>query len=54
MPWAAYLVAKSSARLDGATQVPRPFVTGSGWEAFYTAQHGDNVTYRLIRDHIGQ
>ena len=35
-------------------QVPRPFVPGSGWEAFYTAQHGDNVTYQLIADRIGQ
>jgi secreted PhoX family phosphatase len=29
-------------------KTPRPFVTGSGWKAFYTAQHGDNVTYELI------
>jgi hypothetical protein len=35
-------------------QIPRPFAAGSGWEAFYTAQHGDNVTYQLIADRIGQ
>jgi secreted PhoX family phosphatase len=29
-------------------KTPRPFVAGSGWKAFYTAQHGDNVTYELI------
>jgi len=29
-------------------KTPRPFVAGSAWRAFYTAQHGDNVTYELI------
>jgi hypothetical protein len=29
-------------------KTPRPFVAGSAWKAFYTAQHGDNVTYELI------
>lgn len=35
-------------------QIPRPFVRGSGCEAFYTAQHGNNVTYQLIADRISQ
>lgn len=34
--------------------IPRPWAAGSRWEAFYTAQHGDNVTYQLIRDRIGE
>ncbi|MDX6550497.1 MAG: hypothetical protein QOJ31_1181 [Gaiellales bacterium] len=41
---------------DGAASVsgilgvktPRPLVAGSAWRTFYTAQHGDNVTYELI------
>ncbi len=36
------------------TAIPQPFVKGSGWQAFYTAQHGDNVTYQLISDRLGQ
>jgi len=35
-------------------QIPRPFVPGSGWRAFYTAQHGDNVTYEIVRDRLGE
>lgn len=34
--------------------IPKPFVSGSRWEAFYTAQHGDNVTYQIIKDRIGE
>jgi len=34
--------------------VPRPFVSGSGWHAFYTAQHGDNVTYEIVRNRLGE
>jgi hypothetical protein len=30
-------------------QVPRAFTPGSPWRVFVTAQHGDNVTYELIR-----
>jgi hypothetical protein len=29
-------------------KTPRPLVAGSAWRTFYTAQHGDNVTYELI------
>jgi len=32
----------------------RPFVAGSGWHAFYTAQHGDNVTYEIVRNRLGE
>ncbi len=35
-------------------QIPRLFVPGSGWRAFYTAQHGDNVTYQIIRNRAGE
>jgi uncharacterized protein DUF839 len=27
--------------------VPHPFTSGSPWRVFFTAQHGDNVTYQL-------
>jgi Alkaline phosphatase PhoX len=27
---------------------PRPFAANSGWRAFWTQQHGDNVTWELI------
>jgi hypothetical protein len=29
------------------TKIPRPFK--NGWRVFYTQQHGDNVTYEIIR-----
>jgi secreted PhoX family phosphatase len=29
-------------------KTPGPLVAGSPWRGFYTAQHGDNVTYELI------
>ena len=32
-------------------KTPRPFIAGSPWRAFYTAQHGDNVTFELILHH---
>ncbi len=35
-------------------QTPRPFVGGSGWLAFYTAQHGDNVTNLIVRNRLGE
>ncbi|HET7477689.1 MAG TPA: alkaline phosphatase PhoX [Dermatophilaceae bacterium] len=31
-------------------QIPRPFQAGTGWRVFYTAQHGNNVTYEVVRD----
>jgi len=34
-------------------QIPRPFVTGAGWRAFYTAQHGENVTWEIIKNRFG-
>jgi hypothetical protein len=40
----------SAAGILGAT-TPQPFVAGSRWRAFYTVQHGDNVTYELILQH---
>lgn len=36
--------------LLGAKQ-PRPF--RDGWRVFYTQQHGDNVTYEIIRNRVG-
>jgi hypothetical protein len=27
--------------------VPHPFTNDSPWRVFFTAQHGDNVTYQL-------
>jgi len=30
-------------------KLPRPFK--DGWRVFYTQQHGDNVTYEIIRQH---
>ena len=30
-------------------KVPHAFEPGSPWRVFVTAQHGDNVTYELIR-----
>jgi hypothetical protein len=30
-------------------KVPQPFVSGSGWRAFYTQQHGENQTFELLR-----
>ncbi|MGI8681567.1 MAG: alkaline phosphatase PhoX [Mycobacteriales bacterium] len=35
-------------------QIPRPFVTGSDWRAFYTAQHGDNVTFEITKNRLGE
>lgn len=35
-------------------QPPQPFVRHSGWRAFYTAQHGDNVTYLIVRNPFKQ
>ena len=35
-------------------QIPQPFVNASGWRAFYTAQHGDNVTYVIVKNRLGQ
>jgi hypothetical protein len=32
---------------------PKLFQSSSGWRAFYTQQHGDNVTYELIRSNAG-
>ena len=28
-------------------KIPRPF--RDGWRVFYTQQHGDNVTYEIVR-----
>jgi hypothetical protein len=30
-------------------KIPRPFK--DGWRVFYTQQHGDNVTYEIVRQH---
>jgi hypothetical protein len=30
-------------------EIPEPFDPGGDWRAFYTQQHGDNVTYELLR-----
>jgi len=32
-------------------KIPRPFT--DGWRVFYTGQHGDNITYEIIRNHQG-
>jgi hypothetical protein len=39
----------SIAGLLGA-KVPHPWVTGSPWRVFFTAQHGDNDTWELIHN----
>ena len=31
------------------TRIPRPFRRGNEWRVFYTHQHGDNVTYEIVR-----
>jgi hypothetical protein len=42
-------VSDGDARIDGilGAKVPRPF--RDDWRVFYTQQHGDNVTYEIIR-----
>jgi hypothetical protein len=30
-------------------KIPRPLTSGTAWRIFYTAQHGDNITYEIIR-----
>jgi hypothetical protein len=32
------------------TEIPHPWVPGSLWRVFFTAQHGDNDTWQLIRN----
>ena len=39
----------SIAGLLGA-EVPHPWVAGSPWRVFFTAQHGDNDTWELIHN----
>jgi hypothetical protein len=42
-------VSDGDARIDGilGAKIPRPF--RDDWRVFYTQQHGDNVTYEIIR-----
>ena len=39
----------SVAGLLGA-EIPHPWVPGSSWRVFFTAQHGDNDTWELIHN----
>jgi hypothetical protein len=43
-------VSDGDAGADGllGAKIPRPF--RDGWRVFYTQQHGDNVTYEIIRN----
>jgi hypothetical protein len=43
-------VSDGDAGRDGllGAKIPRPF--RDGWRVFYTQQHGDNVTYEIIRN----
>jgi hypothetical protein len=34
-------------------QIPRPFMPQSDWLVFYTAQHGDNITYLVVANPLG-
>ena len=42
-------VLDGDARIDGilGAKIPRPF--RNDWRVFYTQQHGENVTYEIIR-----
>jgi hypothetical protein len=43
-------VSDGDAGTDGilGAKIPRPFK--DGWRVFYTGQHGDNLTYEIVRD----
>ena len=42
-------VSDGDAGVDGllGAKIPTPFA--AGWRVFYTQQHGDNVTYEVVR-----
>jgi hypothetical protein len=42
-------ISDGDAGVDGllGAKIPRPFK--DGWRVFYTAQHGDNITWEIVR-----